>query len=289
MDGPRAPLASDRSFSNFIGFMSNPLQNIDPRSLTQIQPIFLSSWVGPTGALPDANAQVLGPALNLALTDRLCVGINQGGYAFVHINRNDPRGPLLNFLAATRGSELGGTREGFLNMGGFGQYTLIKDVENQFLLSTGLRVVVPIGATEVFQGKGPAILAPYATVGKELGHFHFLATGGYQFPATSADRGMEVFYLNAHLDREFFGWLYPLVEANWLYHTTSVDVSLPTRHSYFDLNNFDTTGNVVTVSAGVNAVLIRNRLELGAAYTRAVGTQHNVNIDAMIVKMTLRY
>src|SRR5262245_54794223 len=31
-------LTSNRDFPNFIGFLSNPLQNIDPRSLTQIWP-----------------------------------------------------------------------------------------------------------------------------------------------------------------------------------------------------------------------------------------------------------
>src|SRR5262245_43035919 len=52
------PLASNRKFSNFIGFMSNPLQNVDPRALTQIQPIFLSAWVSTTPALPELNGQV---------------------------------------------------------------------------------------------------------------------------------------------------------------------------------------------------------------------------------------
>src|SRR5437764_1327419 len=81
--GGRNALASNRSFPNFIGFLSNPLQNIDPRSLTQVVPIFGSSWVSTTPALPDLNAQIYGPAVSLALTDRLCVGVNQGGLAFV--------------------------------------------------------------------------------------------------------------------------------------------------------------------------------------------------------------
>src|SRR4051812_38217980 len=39
------PLAGNsRLFPNFIGFLSNPLQNIDPRALTQIWPMFGSVW-----------------------------------------------------------------------------------------------------------------------------------------------------------------------------------------------------------------------------------------------------
>jgi hypothetical protein len=43
------------------------------------------------------------------------------------------------------------------------------------------------------------------------------------------------------------------------------------------------------VSVGVNFVLVRDRLEFGGAYTRAVGTQHGIDIDSMIVKLVLRY
>jgi hypothetical protein len=285
----RPPLASDREFSNFIGFMSNPLQNIDPRSLTQVVPLFLSSWVSTGPALPDLNAQAYGPAISVALTDRLSVGLNQGGYAFVHIDRADRRGPLRDLIARTRGDEFGGSREGFLNLGGYVQYTIIRDVENQFLATAGLRAVAPWGSYEVFQGKGNAHLAPYITVGKELGDFHVLATAGYQFSAHANEPGTDVFYLNAHLDRQFFGWVYPLVEVNWSYHTTTVPIALPTRQGYIDFDNFVSTGNIVTGSAGVNLVLVRNRLELGGAYTRSLSTQRNIDINSMIVKMVFRY
>ena len=75
--------------------------------------------------------------------------------------------------------EAGGSRDGFLNLGGFAQYTLVQDVEDQFLLTGGLRWEAPCGSHEVFQGHGPAHLAPYLTAGKELGEFHVLATTGY--------------------------------------------------------------------------------------------------------------
>jgi hypothetical protein len=223
------PLRSNRNFSNFIGFMSNPLENIDPRSLTQVWPIFLGSWVETPQALPNANAQIYGAGLNLALTDRLSVGLNQGGYAAIHIDRG-------NFL----GRNWGGSRTGWLNLGGFAQYTLIEDVPDQFLLTAGLRVVVPSGSAEVFQGKGPVQMAPYFTVGKEFGDFHVLATGGYQFPTGSGNADINLFYLNAHLDYQLFGWVYPLVELNWLYHTTSVGVSVITltrRHRHGQLRD----------------------------------------------------
>lgn len=282
-------LSSNRHFSNFIGWMSNPLQNIDPRSLTQVVPLFISSWVSDSRPLPDLDGQVFGPAFSLALTDRFCVGLNQGGYAFLHLDRNDPRGPLLDRRRRHRGEEFGGTREGFLNLGGFAQYTLIQDVANQFLATAGLRVVVPCGSYEIFQGKGPALLSPYLTVGKEFHDFHLLATAGYQFPAGSGEVETDFFFLNAHLDRQCFGWVYPLVEVNWIQHTSTVDVTLPTRRGFIDFGNFESSGNLLTLAVGANFVLCRDRLEVGGAYIRGVATQRDIDIDSLIVKMVLRF
>ena len=271
--GVREPLASNRNFSNFIGFISNPLQNIDPRSLTQVVPIFLGSQVSTGPALPDLSGQVYGPAFSLALTDRFSVGLNQGGFASINIDRNDPRFPLLNRLLRNRGQEFGGNRDGFLNLGGYAQYTFIEDVENQFLATAGMRVVAPAGSYELFQGKGPAILAPYLTVGKELGNFHVLATTGYQFPARSGDTGTELFYLNAHLDRQCFGWVYPLVEVNWI--ATHLlggrgPADAARHHRLRELLVHRERRD--RSAAGVNLVLVRDRLELGAVYTRSVST-----------------
>src|SRR5262245_45793983 len=71
----------DRRFPNFIGFISNPVQSIDPRSLNEIWPVFASTWVGPAAPLPAGNFQLYGAGLNVALTDRLSLAATQGGYA----------------------------------------------------------------------------------------------------------------------------------------------------------------------------------------------------------------
>jgi hypothetical protein len=98
----------------------------------EIYPIFLSSWVSSVPAVPDGDIQLYGAALTVALSDRLAVGLNQGGYADAHFSRNqrgrivnDPR--LLGVRPDRRDRLLdianGGNRDGFLNLGGFAQYT----------------------------------------------------------------------------------------------------------------------------------------------------------------------
>jgi hypothetical protein len=64
-------LSGNHNFPNFINFISNPLQNIDPRAVTAIYPLFLGSWVSGPPALPDGNIQVYGPASTVALSERL--------------------------------------------------------------------------------------------------------------------------------------------------------------------------------------------------------------------------
>jgi len=342
-DGGGSRLTGNRNFPNFIGWMSNPLQNIEPRAVAQIWPMFGSVWTSASPPLPDANFQIVGPGLNVALSERLSFGLNQGGFAWAQTQRRDPAEILsdlqrarllsnadrLRVLDALRQegrldnlgragllpeleregllrdrvrarilrnlNEAGilnqgdGSRAGWLNLGGFVQYTLIQDVEAQFLVTGGLRWEAPAGTYDVFQGRGPVYLAPYLTLGKEFGNCHVLATAGYEFPAASWSTTSNFFYANVHLDRQCFGWIYPLVEFNWTYHTRSVDVDLQTQNGFIDFGNFTGTGNLLVLAAGVNLVLIQDRLELGAVYTTPLATQRDFDFNGLLVKMVLRY
>jgi hypothetical protein len=286
---PSGFLYGNHEFDNFIGWMSNLFQNIDPRSVTEIAPVFGNGWVSSSGPLLAGNMQVYGAALNLALSERLCVGLNQGGYAAADFNGKgnglfrDRFGLLHNRL------DFAGQREGWLNLGGFAQYTLIEDVPDQFLLTAGMRIEVPTGSQAMFQGNGPVHLAPYATIGKEFGDFHVLATAGYLFPTASGTATTNLFYGNIHFDRQFFGWLYPLIEFNWNYHTTSVAPDLPIRRGFIDFDNFESTGNIVTLAAGADAVLVKGRVEFGAVYSTPIATQRDFNANGLLVKLVLRY
>jgi hypothetical protein len=286
-------LTGNHNFPNFINFMSNPLQSIDPRAVTAIYPIFGSEWISSAAPIPDGNAQLYGPAITVALSDRLAVGLNQGGYVDAHLSSSPgQRAAILrDELLANRfpGVDFSGDRSGWLNLGGFAQYTLIQDVENQFLLTGGLRWEAPCGSHEVFQGYGPCELAPYLTAGKEFGEYHILATVGYEFPAGAGDDNSRLFYGNIHFDRRLFGWLYPLVEFNSIYHTKDVDFGLDTRRGFFDFGGFESSGNIVTLAAGANAVIVPEHLEFGAVYTTVIASQRDFDANGLIVKLTIRY
>jgi hypothetical protein len=294
-------LTGNHDFPRFIGFMSNVLESIDPRAVTAIYPIFGSFWTSSSSPIPDGSFQLYGPAITVALSDRLAVGLNDGGLVDARFSKNP--GDRLRILkdeiffgaqsprVANRidTQDFSGDRFGFTNLGGFVQYTAIADVERQFLLTGGLRWEAPAGSHEVFQGYGPAHLAPYFTAGKEFGEYHVLLTGGYQFPVGPGNDTTQLFYANVHFDRRCFGWLYPLVEFNSIYHTTNVDFGLTTRRGFLDFGNFEATGNIVTVAAGANAVVVPERLEIGAVYTTTIATERDFEANGLWVKLTIRY
>jgi hypothetical protein len=282
-------LNGTHEFDRFIGFMSNPLQNIDPRALTEIWPMFMSNWVSTIPALPGGDIQLYGAGLYVALSDRLSFGLNQGGYATADFNHSDT-GTFLDHLAHLHDKhDFAGDHSGWLNLGGFFQYTLIANAEAQFLLTAGLRWEAPSGSSAVFQGHGPAKLAPYFTLGKEFGEFHILATVGYEFPAESDRVSTNFFNTNVHFDRRCFGWLYPLLEFNAIYHTTTVPVELPQRIGFIDMGTFTSTGTLVAMAVGANAVLIPSKLEFGGAYTTSLSAEHGFDFNGLIVKMVFRF
>ena len=262
-------LTGNHNFPRFIGFMSDPLQSIDPRAMTDLYPIFGTAFVSSTHVLPEGNLQLYGAGLTVALSERFSAGLNQGGYAV--------------------SSFAGKAHDGWLNLGGFGQYTLIQDVPNQFLVTTGLRWAAPSGEASVFQGHGPALLAPYITAGKEIEEFHVLGTFGYQFPVASGDSTTNLFYTNVHFDRRCFGWLYPLVEFDYSYHSRSVDIADTTPSGFFNFGNFEGTGNVLALAVGFNAVIMPEKFEIGSAYTTTLATQRSFGENGLIVKMIYRY
>jgi hypothetical protein len=243
----------DNEFPNFIGFISNPTLNLDPRALTQLWPVFSSTWASALPPVPGGDFQAYGAGISVALSERFEFGLNRGAY--VEASFGAPTFRRFPGLAQALNLQ-GGEREGWLDLGGFVQYTLIRDVPNQFIFSVGLQAVAPSGSKDLFQGTGPAVLAPYFTTGKECGPYHVLLTGGYQFPAESDPGTPKSFFGGLHLDRRVCCWFYPVLEFNGFYWEKQIDLSLSTRRGFFDLGAPEAAGNMLEVAPGFNLVLV---------------------------------
>jgi hypothetical protein len=80
-----------------------------------------------------------------------------------------------------------------------------------------------------------------------------------------------------------------LVEFNWAVGTADFVLDEPFIPHLFGFDEFSANGNIVTVAPGFNAVLIPDKLELGACYQTPIASQHHTHFNSLFVKMVLRF
>lgn len=270
----RGFLESDRAFPRFIGPITNPVLSKDPRSVTEARFLFINDVLPGEEALGGGNFQVYALQLRAALTDRLTFIADKDGIATIHAHAIDQQTGLLN-----------------MNFGL--KYVIDRDVENQFLWSAGFTYEPPMGERNVFENHGNGVLTLFTTVGKEINcHWHVLDTVGYQFGLEDSQNS-SFFYNSLHVDRELFGWLYPLAEMNWFHYTHGGDRGLPPAVSEGDgLLNLGTSGvaglDIVTLAAGVKARL-GDHAETGLAWELPISNQKGLIDNRLVFEFILRY
>jgi len=267
-------LQSDRAFPRFVGPISNPVLAKDPRSLTEARLLFINDQIDSKSAVGPGSFQVAGMQLRLALTDRLTFIADKDGYAWIHPNQ-------------------GSSQDGWLDIAAGLKYTVIRDVEQQMLLTAGLMWEPQTGEKRVFQNQGSGLFTGFLTFGKEFDEVnHVLVNAGYQLPADRSQNS-SFYYASLHLDRQLIGWLYPLVELNWYHYTSGGDRGLPAIIGEGDgLLNLGTTGvagnDLVTGAVGIKAQLCPNT-ETGLAWEVPLSSRHDLLNNRLLVELILRY
>lgn len=272
-DAGRRPLESDRAFPGFIGPTSNAILSKDPRSLTEARFLFINNMIDPASPLGSGDWQLYAVQLRLAVTERLAIIVDKGGYLVA----NTAIGP----------------RDGWMDLAAGLKYTLIRDVENQFLVTTGLMFEPQTGEASVFQNHGDGLFTLFATTGKEIAEKnHLLATAGYQFPV-NGDENSSYYYLSLHVDRQIAGWLYPLAELNWLHYVAGGNRGIPPAFGEGDgMINLGTSGvagnDLVTLACGLKAILTPHA-ETGVAWEFPISNRHDMLNNRLTVEFILRY
>ncbi|MCE9564407.1 MAG: hypothetical protein K8U57_20410 [Planctomycetes bacterium] len=201
---------SDHAFDGFISPVTNPLLFEDPRSLTEVRPIFMYQQI--PGGQPDfkgGSVYYYGLQARLAVTERLSFTFNK--------------------LAGTTLSPGSGSAypggSGFDELWLGPKYTFLRNENSGSLVAGGLQFQIPIGSSNVYQHTGSLSLVPYLTYAQnfcrdfKIGSFNSMIGTGYSI-ATDSIRS-DYYYLSAHLDLDVMNKhkFYPLVEMNWLYYT----------------------------------------------------------------------
>lgn len=252
------PLRSDTAFETFVSPVTNPFLFEDPRSLTEIRPIFIYQRIPNNEPIFNGgNLTYIGVQGRLALTNRFSLVVHKFGGQGINPSSN------INI-----NSDSFGLSELWLGP----KYTFIRDTESGSLLAGGAQFQVPIGSSSVFQNTGNLSIVPYVTYGQNFlrsrnGSFHGLVGTGYSF--STNDQRSDYYYLSAHLDYDVGNLhrFYPLAELNWFYYTTD-GTSYPWRMEGRDLINFGSMGKGSSLLTGAlgGRVKLTKTIELGGAF-----------------------
>lgn len=228
---------SDQDFIDFVSPISNPLFFEDPRTLTELKPIFAEHVFPRSNAvLQGGDAQFYALQFRLALTERLSIIAPKDGWI-------DIDSPGV------------GDRDGFADIALGLKYNLFKNPDTQTLLSVGTTYELTTGQAEVFQGDGDGEFHFFASGAQRLLEDWFLMSGaGFRIPVDHRF-GSQMFYWSNSLawriipGREPGTGLYLLGELNW-FHWLRSGENLPFDFEGLDLINFGSTdvagNNIVT-------------------------------------------
>ena len=263
---------SDRCFDDFIMPVSNPVWSIDPRSLTYVRGIFINQVIdAQTPVLGAGDLQVYALQLGIAINERLSIIAVKDGY---------------NTLQ-TRGV---GNRTGWSDIGLGLKYVVIRDVENQFLLSGGLIYEATNGSSRVFQGNGDGVWTPYVSIGKQIGSGHLIASSGYHVPGDTAEESQSIYY-SIHYDHPVTSKLSAVAELNGIVYTKSGQ-ALPLNiegGDWINLGSSSVAGNnVVTTAIGANYRL-NSCLSLAGVWEFPISNRKDLLDSRTTVTMTLQF
>jgi hypothetical protein len=207
----------DHAFDGFISPVTNPFLFEDPRSVTELRPIFMYQKM--PGAQPDfggGNIYTYNLQGRVAVTERLSLVMHKLGGMTISPSSTTP--------FATSGS-----RTGFEEIWIGPKYTFIRDEQTCSLLAGGLQFQIPVGSANVYQNTGSLSLVPYVTYAQNFlkdtfyHGFNGMIGTGYSFSTTNARS--DFWYLSGHIDTEIrvseSVRFYPLIESNYYLITTN--------------------------------------------------------------------
>jgi len=266
---------SDHAFCNYIGPISSPYLSKDPRSLTECKFLFINnSFPADNPLFQGGDAQLYSVLVRLALTERLTFLLDKNGVASL-----SPHGIPH--------------RNGWLNIAAGMKYTFYRDCDRQELMAAGFQYEPPSGTQRVFQGNGSGLVSVFFTAGKQLAdNTHLLFNSACQ---CGVDRKLNSSFIftQLHIDKQLFGWLYPIAELNWYQYITGGNTQIPSSVGEGDgLMNFGTSGmggkTLFTGAIGLKGI-ISKQIEAGFAWETPLGYRRDIINNRLIVEVLLRY
>src|SRR5262249_43389905 len=138
----RKPFQSDHGFDGFISPVTDPFLFEDPRSLTELRPLFMYQTIPSKNyAFHGGNAEFFGVQGRVALTDSLSIVMSELGG--IWINPGDGAVPPY-----------AGDRSDFANINIGPKWTFLRNERSGTLGAVGLWFEIPTGSNEIYQANG---------------------------------------------------------------------------------------------------------------------------------------
>jgi hypothetical protein len=210
--GSRPLFQSDHAFDGFISPISNPFYFEDPRSLTELRPLFIYQAASTHNPIfHGADIEFFGVQGRLAITDCLSIIMTKFGEVWSEPHHADADfQPHAGFAEVIIGPK----------------FTFLRSEATGTLAAAGLNFDIPGGSGQVQQNTGSLTLEPYLSLGQSFcptsyGTFHALGTFGYNISVDN--QRSDNLFLSLHLDFDYGNLhkIYPLLELNWFYYTSN--------------------------------------------------------------------
>jgi hypothetical protein len=288
-------------FEGFVAPLTMPYLFEDPFITSGVN--FVGIWhdFPQNGALDIGQAGVMALQLRLAITDRLAFIATKDGLVIYHSD-TATLGRLLGATGSAAKKKLIGDEVGFTDISAGFKYAVIELRDENFILTPAVRVEIPIGNRDVFQGQGDGVFIPSVSGAWGWENLHVIGSLGGQV-AFDTDKDSDSIFYNLHVDYAVLPKFVPFVSVNGMSWTRSGDGSVKVntrvdrlglddpslkgaqdllgtgRFEGADYANLGSSGvageNLVTMAWGVR-VPVTKHISLGAAYERALEGKRNL-------------
>ena len=259
---------------NTISPVSNPIYFEDPNITSEVRPVYMYHALPNTfhfygGSVPlGGDVQVFALQARYAFTDRLALIATKDGYIEFQPKHSNGLDTLNHHY-------------GFADIAAGLKYQLIKDDQNQFILTPGFTITLPTGNSEVYQGNGSGVWNLFASAEKGWDKFHLTGNVGFNIPNNFADNTAQLHY-SAQADYYLNQYLIPFFAVNGYTILSNGDenrLGVPLNTELYDLINSGSTEakgtTQLTIGGGARSRILKN-LDVGVSYE--VGVVNPVGI-----------
>jgi hypothetical protein len=272
---------SDHAFDYFASPITNPFLFEDPRSITEVRPIFMFQTI-PSGDpnFRGGNIEFYGLQARVAFNERFSLVINKLGWVSVNPGNGSNQPGGTSFAEVALGPK----------------FTFLRNDDHCLLGAAGLTFDLPAGADRAYQDTGRLSLIPYVTFAKNFldtrfGSLNVMNTTGYSF-ATDRDRS-DFLYNSLHIDFDIANRhrFYPLMELHYFQYTRSggarnLDVE---GRDIANLGDQNSAGRANFNMAGGLRYKFSERMQTGFAVEFPLNSRKDLNSFRLTVDFIWRY